>query len=112
MARPGSDTAQALAAENKRRRLLVDDGRTTNLATAGLLPPYVSPASPLRVGDQVEAFGPSVLSYGFNEWRLQPTRPVDADTAPAARTTFKATNPRTAGPVDVGATCGWRASTC
>ncbi|GIJ35680.1 ExeM/NucH family extracellular endonuclease [Micromonospora sediminimaris] len=102
VARPGSDTAQALAAENKLRRLLVDDGRTTNLATAGLLPPYVSPASPLRVGDQVEAFGPSVLSYGFNEWRLQPTRPVDADTAPAARTTFKTTNPRTAGPVDVG----------
>ncbi|WFE45929.1 ExeM/NucH family extracellular endonuclease [Verrucosispora sp. WMMD1129] len=102
VARPGSDTAQALATENKLRRLLVDDGRTTNLATAGLLPPYVSPASPLRVGDQVEAFGPSVLSYGFNEWRLQPTRPVDADTAPAARTTFKTTNPRTAGPVDVG----------
>ncbi|WBB55568.1 ExeM/NucH family extracellular endonuclease [Verrucosispora sp. WMMD573] len=102
VARPGSATAQALAAENKRRRLLVDDGRTTNLATAGLLPPYVSPASPLRVGDQVEAFGPSVLSYGFDEWRLQPTRPVDADTAPAARTTFKTTNPRTAGPVDVG----------
>ncbi|WP_240956514.1 ExeM/NucH family extracellular endonuclease [Micromonospora sp. HNM0581] len=102
VARPGSDTAQALAADNKLRRLLVDDGRTTNLATAGLLPPYVSPSSPLRVGDQVETFGPSVLSYGFNEWRLQPTRPVDADTAPAARTTFKATNPRTAGPVDVG----------
>ncbi|GAB3855277.1 hypothetical protein GCM10029963_49780 [Micromonospora andamanensis] len=102
VARPGSDTAQALAAENKLRSLLVDDGRTTNLATAGLLPPYVSPASPLRVGDSVEAFGPSVLSYGFNEWRLQPTRPVDADTSPADRTTFKTTNPRTAGPVDVG----------
>ncbi|MDG4794512.1 ExeM/NucH family extracellular endonuclease [Micromonospora sp. WMMD1082] len=102
VARPGSDIALALAAENKLRRLLIDDGRTTNLATAGLLPPYVSPANPLRVGDSVEAFGSSVLSYGFNEWRLQPTLPVDADTPPAARTTFKITNPRTAAPVDVG----------
>ncbi|WP_433530416.1 ExeM/NucH family extracellular endonuclease [Micromonospora sp. CA-263727] len=102
LARPGSDTARDLAAENKLRRLLLDDGKTTNLATAGLLPPYVSVASPLRVGDSVEAFGPSVLSYGFNEWRLQPAVPVDADTLPAARTTFKATNPRTAAPVNVG----------
>ncbi|WP_230416021.1 ExeM/NucH family extracellular endonuclease [Micromonospora tarapacensis] len=102
VARPGSTVAQQLAAENRLRRLLIDDGRTTNLATAGLLPPYVSPANPLRVGDSVEAFGSSVLSYGFNEWRLQPTLPVDADTPPAARTTFKVTNPRTAAPVDVG----------
>ncbi len=101
-ARPGTAEARRIAAENKLRRVLLDDGKTTNLATAGLLPPYVSKASPLRVGDSVEAFGPSVLSYGFNEWRLQPTRPVDADTPPVARTTFKATNPRTAAPVDVG----------
>ncbi|MFI7079806.1 ExeM/NucH family extracellular endonuclease [Micromonospora sp. NPDC049903] len=101
-ARPGSEAARQLAADNKARRLLVDDGKTTNLANAGLLPPYVSPAAPLRVGDSVEAFGPSVLSYAFNEWRLQPTRPVDADTPPAARTTFKSTNPRTAAPVNVG----------
>ncbi|WP_199523885.1 ExeM/NucH family extracellular endonuclease [Micromonospora craterilacus] len=101
-ARPGSDAARQIAAENKLRRILVDDGKTTNLATAGLLPPYVSKTSPLRVGDSVEAFGPSVLSYGFNEWRLQPSTPVDADTLPAARTTFKATNPRTDAPVNVG----------
>ncbi|WP_432050729.1 ExeM/NucH family extracellular endonuclease [Verrucosispora sp. NA02020] len=101
-ARPGSETARQIAADNKARRLLVDDGKTTNLANAGLLPPYVSPAAPLRVGDSVEAFGPSVLSYAFNEWRLQPTRPVDADTPPADRTTFKSTNPRTAAPVNVG----------
>lgn len=102
VARPGSDAARQVAADNKLRRILVDDGKTTNLATAGQLPPYLSKANPLRVGDSVEAFGPSVLSYSFNEWRLQPTTPVDADTPPASRTTFKATNPRTAGPVDVG----------
>ncbi|WP_233559110.1 ExeM/NucH family extracellular endonuclease [Micromonospora radicis] len=102
LARPGSDAARQVAAENKARRVLLDDGKTTNLATAGLLPPYVSKDSPLRVGDSVETFGASVLSYGFNEWRLQPTRPVDADTPPVGRTTFKATNPRTAAPVNVG----------
>ncbi len=102
LARPGSAEAQQIAAANKLGRVLLDDGKTTNLAAAGLLPPYVSAAAPLRVGDAVEAFGSSVLSYGFNEWRLQPTRPVDADTPAAGRTTFKATNPRTAAPVNVG----------
>jgi 5'-nucleotidase len=43
-----------------------------------------------------------VLGYGFNEWRLQPTTPVDAATPAASRTTFKDTNPRTAAPVNVG----------
>ncbi|MBE1486355.1 ExeM/NucH family extracellular endonuclease [Plantactinospora soyae] len=102
IARPGSDAARQAAAANKLGRLLLDDGRTTNLADAGLLPPYLSKANPLRVGDSVEAFGPSVLSYGFNEWRLQPTAPVSADTPPIGRTTFKVTNPRTAAPENVG----------
>ncbi|MFC6015616.1 ExeM/NucH family extracellular endonuclease [Plantactinospora solaniradicis] len=102
IARPGSDAARQAAAANKLGRLLLDDGRTTNLADAGLLPPYLSKANPLRVGDSVEAFGPAVLSYGFNEWRLQPTTPVSADTPPAGRTTFKVTNPRTAAPENVG----------
>jgi 5'-nucleotidase len=100
VARPGSDAARQAAAANKLGRILLDDGKTTNLT--GLLPPYLSKANPLRVGDSVEAFGPTVLSYGFNEWRFQPTTPVGADTPAAARTTFKATNPRTAGPVNVG----------
>ncbi|WP_229688316.1 ExeM/NucH family extracellular endonuclease [Micromonospora yangpuensis] len=102
LARPGSAEATQIATANRLARVLLDDGRTTNLATAGLAPPYLSKADPLRVGDQVDAFGPTVLSYGFAEWRLQPTTPVDADTPAAARTTFKDTNPRTAAPVDVG----------
>lgn len=100
-ARPGSPEALAAAAANRSRRLLIDDGRTTNLSSAGLAPPYLAKESPIRVGDAVEAFGPTVLSYGFNEWRLQPTTPVSAETPPAARTTFKVLNPRTAAPVDV-----------
>nr|MDT0659968.1 ExeM/NucH family extracellular endonuclease [Micromonospora sp. DSM 115978] len=101
VARPGTPEAQAIAAANRLGRLLIDDGRTTNLATAGLLPPYLSKENPIRVGDAVEAFGRTVLSYGFNEWRLQPTTPVSADTPAADRTTFKVLNPRTPAPVDV-----------
>lgn len=100
--RPGTQQAQDLAAANRLGRILVDDGSTTNLTNAGQLPPYVYPDAPLRVGDAVEAFGPTVLSYGFDQWRLQPTTPVTAETAPPARTTFKATNPRTAAPEQVG----------
>ncbi|MFJ8579306.1 ExeM/NucH family extracellular endonuclease, partial [Micromonospora sp. NPDC093277] len=102
LARPGTDAAQQVVADNKLRRILLDDGQTTNLSTAGLLPPYISKENPLRVGDSVEAFGPVVLSYGFSEWRFQPTTPVSADTPTVSRTTFKATNPRTAAPVNVG----------
>ncbi len=102
VARPGSPEALQVTAANKLKRLLIDDGQTTNLATAGLMPPYFSPTVPLRVGDSVESFGPTVLSYGFNEWRLQPTTPVTAATPAVGRTTFKATNPRTAAPQSVG----------
>ncbi|MFL6124371.1 ExeM/NucH family extracellular endonuclease [Actinophytocola sp.] len=100
--RPGSPEALNQANANKLGRLLLDDGSTTNLSTAGQLPPYVYPDAPLRVGDQVEAFAPTVLSYGFDEWRLQPTTPVTATTPAPQRTTFKSTNPRTPAPEDVG----------
>ncbi|WP_250000158.1 ExeM/NucH family extracellular endonuclease [Actinoplanes sp. M2I2] len=96
LARPGSAEAGQIKAGNKARRVLVDDGRTTNLATAGLPPTYLTKDNPVRVGDTVEKFGPSVLSFGFSEWRLQPTDPA------SLQTTFKDTNPRTAGPADVG----------
>ncbi|WP_232234571.1 ExeM/NucH family extracellular endonuclease [Actinoplanes sp. N902-109] len=102
VARPGTDAAAKVAAENKLGKIVLDDGKTTNLSTAGLAPPYFSKDEPLRVGDQVATFGPTVLSYGLSEWRLQPTTPVDATTPPADRTTFAHTNPRTSGPADVG----------
>ncbi|HEY0452905.1 ExeM/NucH family extracellular endonuclease [Actinophytocola sp.] len=100
--RPGTPQALDQAAANKLARLLLDDGSSTNLSSAGQLPPYLSPDAPLRVGDSVEAFSPTVLSYGFNEWRLQPTTPVTAQTPVTGRTTFKVTNPRTPAPEQVG----------
>jgi 5'-nucleotidase len=100
--RAGSPEAQAKAADNKLRRLLLDDGSSTNLSSSGQLPPYVYPDAPLRVGDQVAAFAPTVLSFGFSEWRLQPTTPVTATTPALQRTTFESVNPRTPAPEDVG----------
>ncbi|GIE78973.1 multifunctional nuclease/2',3'-cyclic-nucleotide 2'-phosphodiesterase/5'-nucleotidase/3'-nucleotidase [Actinoplanes philippinensis] len=102
IARPGSDAANAQKAANKAGRILLDDARTTNLASAGLPPTYITKDEPLRVGDTVEKFGAGVLSYGFSEWRLQPATPVDANTPAVSRTTFKASNPRTAAPAEVG----------
>ncbi|WP_127498930.1 ExeM/NucH family extracellular endonuclease [Actinoplanes solisilvae] len=96
LARPGSAEAAQVKAANKARRILLDDGRTTNLSTAGLPPAYLKADDPIRVGDTVEKFGPGVLSFGFSEWRLQPATPGDTGT------TFKDTNPRTASPVNVG----------
>ncbi|MFI5936721.1 ExeM/NucH family extracellular endonuclease [Actinoplanes sp. NPDC051494] len=102
VARPGSEGAAKVKAGNKLGRILLDDGRTTNLSTGNIAPPYLAKDEPLRVGDTVAAFGPTVLAYGFDEWRLQPTTPVDATTSPANRTTFTDTNARTSAPVDVG----------
>ncbi|HWS35228.1 MAG TPA: ExeM/NucH family extracellular endonuclease, partial [Actinoplanes sp.] len=96
VARPGSAAAAELKADNKARRILVDDARTTNLADAGLPPAYMTKDAPLRVGDTVQKFGSSVLSFGFSEWRLQPANPA------APGTTFTASNPRTSAPVNVG----------
>ncbi|CAN5524746.1 hypothetical protein BH10ACT1_BH10ACT1_07230 [soil metagenome] len=99
---PGSAAANAQKAANANARFLLDDGRTTNLSSAGEAPPYFSAAQPLRVGDQVDAWGPTVLSYGFSEWRLQPTVAVTSATPAAGRTTFEPTNPRTEAPAEVG----------
>ncbi len=100
--RPGSQEALDLAAANKLGRILLDDGSSVNLSSSATPPPYVYPDAPLRVGDSVETFGATVLSYGFDEWRLQPAKPVSAATPALERATFKPTNPRTAAPEAVG----------
>jgi len=102
LARPGSAEALAARADNEARRILLDDASNLNLVSAGQQPPYYGPDSPLRVGDRVEAFGPLVLGYGFDHWRLQPTTLVTAATPAAERTRFRADNPRTTAPNDVG----------
>ncbi len=98
--RPGA-AADAIAASNAARRLLLDDGK--NNQVTGATQPYLTAAAPVRVGDGVSFHGLAyVLSYGFDKWRLQPTVPIDSTTPADAKAGFTGTNPRPATPADVG----------
>ena len=83
---PGAP-AQAMAAENARRRLLIDDGSSVqNPATV----PYLTPEA-LRIGDSATGIT-GVLGFGFSNFRLQPTEPI----------TFTRANDRPEAPAPVG----------
>ena len=69
LARPGPE-AQAIADANLRRRITLDDGVTA--AASVTTRPYLTPETPVRVGDRVNFTEPLVLGYGFSAWRLQP----------------------------------------
>lgn len=92
LARPGP-AAQAIAAENTLRRIVLDDGRNASLSATNR--PYLSATTPVRVGDELAFTSPTVLGYGFGQWRLQP-----ADGT--AQGTFAPQNTRSTGPGEVG----------
>lgn len=96
--RPGAE-ATAIAAANRAGRILLDDGYSIQVGNSAHIgeQPYFTADRVVRVGDTVTfPGGPAVLSYGFDDWRLQPVLPItdasDADDKPA----FAATNPRPA----------------
>lgn len=92
LARPGPD-ADAIADQNLLRQIILDDGLSARVSTTTR--PYLSPTTPVRVGDTLEFTAPLVLGYGFDQWRLQP-----ADGT--AEGTFAPTNTRTPAPDAVG----------
>ncbi|MGY1750572.1 ExeM/NucH family extracellular endonuclease [Modestobacter sp. SYSU DS0511] len=96
--------AEAIAYEeaNAERVLLLDDGRSTNLANAGLEPSYGSLEDAIRVGDRLTSFGdvPYVLDYRYDAWRAQPATVVTAETS--GKAVFDDSNPRTDAPEEVG----------
>ncbi|KGM14196.1 ExeM/NucH family extracellular endonuclease [Cellulomonas bogoriensis] len=98
--RPGPE-ADAIATLNAARRILLDDGRSTQVT--GATQPYLSPERRVRNGDGVEFDDLTyVLHYGFDEWRLQPTTPI-SDQSPASEIpTFTPLSPRPDGPPEVG----------
>ena len=101
-----SDPAAAqIAAANRASRLLLDDGysiQVSNAAHPGTQP-YFTTGTVVRNGDTVQfPANPYVLSYGFDDWRLQPTTPISSDSAAATKPAFTATNPRPATPPAVG----------
>ncbi len=103
VAEPG-DPARAVVADNALRRILLDDGVTANLFNNDIEPPYLGD-EPVRVGDSVTQWAPTVLHFGFNAWRLEPTVPVTAETAAADRTQFDGEDrpaaPKVAGDIKV-----------
>jgi predicted extracellular nuclease len=92
LARPGPEAA-AIAASNTLRRIVLDDGRSAQVNNNTR--PYLSPTTPVRVGDELAFTSPLVLGYGFDQWRLQP-----ADGTAAG--TFAPQNTRPARPDEVG----------
>ncbi|WP_432519660.1 ExeM/NucH family extracellular endonuclease [Kineococcus sp. SYSU DK006] len=69
LARPGAG-AQAIAEQNALRSIVLDDAVSARVSVTTR--PYLSPATPVRVGDELTFTEPLVLGYGFDAWRLQP----------------------------------------
>jgi predicted extracellular nuclease len=93
LARPGTEAAEQIGRDNAARGVLLDDGRDDSTSTTNR--PYLSPTTPMRVGDVVRFQEPLVLGYGFGSWRLQPADgTADGVLAPQ--------NTRTAAPEPVG----------
>jgi len=96
-ARPGSPEAVALADENQRRLLVLDDGSSRQNPNPV---PYLGAGSTVRAGDIVNGSLVGVLEHGaINagsppaiDYRLNPIEPVS----------FTRSNPRTNSPADVG----------
>ena len=78
---PGSQ-AEAIAADNARRRVLLDDARSTeNPGSLWFLPQPLSDAQPVRAGSQLtQVFG--VLDQRSGKYRLQLTEPVQVRQQP------------------------------
>ncbi|WP_405372821.1 MULTISPECIES: ExeM/NucH family extracellular endonuclease [unclassified Microbacterium] len=102
-ARPGSDEAAAIAADNTARAVTLDDGASTDFtaaANAARTPAYVSLTEPPRVGAAATFTDPLVVDYRNDTWKLNPIAPLTADGSGADGVTFE--NTRTAAPEEVG----------
>ena len=80
-----SNEAKALAEQNKRSKIELDDGYNSQNLTP-LLPQNFSAKNTLRAGDQVKQVE-GILEYRFNSWRIQPI-------AERTKIQVEATNPR------------------
>ncbi|OJU43711.1 MAG: cell wall protein [Microbacterium sp. 69-7] len=111
VARPGSSEAEAVAADNLARGVILDDGGSLDYAArankgAGALlngdltPAYVSLDKPVVVGGTASLSGTFVLDYRNNAWKLNPVSFLAGDGKTQGQASF--TNPRTAAPASVG----------
>ncbi len=97
--------ADAIAASNLARRLIVDDGysiRVDNSQHVGDQP-YFTTDTVVRNGDRfVPPANAMVLGYGFDNWRLQPQVPITDASDAAYKPSFETLNPRPATAPEVG----------
>lgn len=100
LARPGTKAAERIAARNAQRSIVLDDARSARTSTTSR--PYLSPTTPVRVGDTARLREPVVLGYGFDAWRLQPADGT-ADGLLAGQDTRRDRPDRVGGDVRVGA---------
>lgn len=103
VARPGSDGAAAVAADNAARAITLDDGTSINFlssANSSLTPAYVSLAEPIVVGASVTFTEPHIVDFRNNTWKLNPTQPLVADGSGSDGVAFD--DPRTDAPAAVG----------
>ena len=104
--RPGTDAYRTLVAENERRLVTLDDGRSTNFLSGTAREEPVSwlrPDNEVRVGAPVEVTEPMVLDFRFDLWRLQPTEPLTAAAEPATFGSTRSAAPWVEGDVKVAA---------
>jgi predicted extracellular nuclease len=91
VAAPGAP-AEAVAAQNARSRIILDDASNTQNNDPTLYPQGgLSATNTLRVGDTLNSLT-GILEFRFSGYRIQPVGPVE----------FQHTNPRTAAPAAVG----------
>jgi predicted extracellular nuclease len=92
---------EAVAADNARRRITLDDGASVDFRNAANVDAplsWLTPSTPVRAGAPVTFTGPVVLEFRNNLWKLQPVRRITG--AGSATATFGDT--RTATPAAVG----------
>ncbi|MBQ3357430.1 MAG: ExeM/NucH family extracellular endonuclease [Microbacterium sp.] len=102
--RPGDDAA-AIAAANRANRILLDDAwslQVNNNNHPGQQP-YFTTDQVVRTGDVVDFSDAGyILQWGFDDWRLQPTVPIDDSSPAELKVGFEQTNPRPETAPDVG----------
>ncbi len=97
--------ADAIAAANRASRILLDDGYNAQISNAAHVgdQPYFTAGEVVRVGDAV-AFpaGGMILSFGFDDWRLQPVVPITSNGPAEQIAGFEARGERPSTPPAVG----------
>ncbi|MET3635781.1 ExeM/NucH family extracellular endonuclease [Curtobacterium oceanosedimentum] len=108
VARPGSAEYAAVVADNAARKIVLDDGASTNFLprddqsqAAREIPVSWLTQGPVTVGAAATFSKPVVLDHRNDAWKFQPTTPITGAT-PAADLPASFSDVRTAAPEDVG----------